>query len=100
MNVGFGDEVVVTFEPVIAMLANVGDVMTSFNCTNVIDHSKKGIPIIRKTQVREEFDLVRDRIRRDSLHIFSGSQCPSFLSIRGGHIIIYITTVGHKRGHV
>jgi len=76
VNVGFGDEVVVTFEPVIAMLANVGDVMTSFNCTNVIDHSKKGI------------------------HIFSGSQCPSFLSIRGGHIIIYITTVGHKRGHV
>jgi hypothetical protein len=40
-NVGLGDEVVVALEPVIAMLPDVGCIMTSFNGADVIDHSKQ-----------------------------------------------------------
>ena len=47
-DVSFGDEMVVTFEPMITMLTNVCDVVSSFYCSNVIHHSKEGIPIIQK----------------------------------------------------
>ncbi len=43
-DLGLGDEVVIALEPVVSVLANVGRVVTGFNGTDVVDHSKKRIP--------------------------------------------------------
>lgn len=39
-NVSLGDEVVIALEPMVAVLANVGRVVTRFDGTDVVDHSK------------------------------------------------------------
>ena len=43
-NISFGDEMVIALEPMVPMLPDVGRVVTGFNGTDVVDHSKKRIP--------------------------------------------------------
>ena len=47
-DLGLGDEMVIAFEPVVSVLANVGRVVSGFNGTDVVDHSKKRIPVEEK----------------------------------------------------
>ena len=44
-NIGFGNEMIVAFEPVISMLANECRIVASFDGAHVIDHSKQWIPV-------------------------------------------------------
>lgn len=99
-DVSFGDEMVVTLEPMIAMLANIRDVVSSFNCSNMIDHSKKGIPTMPSDVQCLILSLMKCKIvKKWFLHILSGGEGTIFLSIRG-HIIVYVTTVRHERCHI
>jgi hypothetical protein len=43
-NISFGDEMVIALEPMVSVLPDVGRVVTGFDGTDVVDHSKKRIP--------------------------------------------------------
>ena len=47
-NVGLCDEMVIAFEPMVAVLSNKRRIMTGLDRTHVIDHSKQRIPDARE----------------------------------------------------
>jgi hypothetical protein len=47
-NVGFCDEVVIAFKPMVAVLSDKRRIMTGLDRTHVIDHSKQRIPVAFK----------------------------------------------------
>jgi hypothetical protein len=43
-NISFRDEMVIALEPMVSVLPDVGRVVSGFNGSDVVDHSKKRIP--------------------------------------------------------
>lgn len=99
---GLGDEMVITFEPVVSVLPDVGRVVTGFDGTDVVDHSKKRIPDEPKWFFPSSVNRY-GRSEQQGLHVFGGNEwlVKPIGSISGRiDVVVDVTTVRHEWAHV